>query len=333
MILRIGSIRYFFILNNQMNGGMVQLNPAEIVLPEVEEDDLRVGHLLGNRLEEDEKPHCAIVGFPSDEGVRRNRGRPGAAAAPFEIRSQLYRLIPPSEHFTAFTALIGKTKDLGNIPTTVNLEAGQQDLGSVLAELLSDGILPVILGGGHETAFGHFLGYAKNESKVSILNFDAHTDVRTLKEGKAHSGSPFRQALMHKSLCCEKYLVAGLQPHTVANEHLEFIDNYDGRYLFREETNPESVAGLFEEHGSIQCMVTFDMDAVDQAFAPGVSAPCTNGLFPGLWLNAAQLAGKNETVTSFDLSEVNPEFDRDGQTARLAALTVWHFLLGLSQRK
>ena len=89
---------------------------------------------------------------------------------------------------------------------------------------------------------------------------------------------------------------------------------------------------MFHEHESERLMVTFDMDAVDQAFAPGVSAPCVNGLHHDLWLTAAYLAGRNEQVSSFDLSEVNPSFDRDGQTAKLAALTIWQFLLGLSQR-
>ena len=311
---------------------MIDLNPAEIMLPEVEENDYRIGHLMGERLEKDEKPRCAIIGFPTDEGVRRNRGRPGAAAAPFEIRSHLYKLTPPAEQFTDFNRLIGKTRDLGNVPVTVNLEAGQDDLGDVVAELLEEGILPIILGGGHETAYGHFLGYAKNESKVSVLNLDAHPDVRPLNDGEAHSGSPFRQALMHKSLCCEKYMVAGLQQHSVAGEHLDFIDKYEGRYLFREETDADAVSEMLDGHGSIQLMVTFDMDAVDQAYAPGVSAPNANGLHPNLWLKAAYLAGRHETVTSFDLSEMNPEFDRDGQTARLAALTVWNFLLGFSQR-
>jgi len=79
-------------------------------------------------------------------------------------------------------------------------------------------------------------------------------------------------------------------------------------------------------------MVTFDMDAVDQSQAPGVSAPCANGLRSDLWLTAAYLAGRNEQVTSFDLSEVNPRHDRDNQTAKLAAATIWNFLQGLSER-
>jgi formiminoglutamase len=127
-------------------------------------------------------------------------------------------------------------------------------------------------------------------------------------------------------------MVAGLQPHSVSKVHLDYINENDGTYLFRDDTNITTISGLLHKHESERVMITFDMDAVDQSFAPGVSAPCTNGLHQDLWLTSAYLAGRNEKVTSFDISEVNSTHDRDGQTARLAALTIWQFLLGLSQR-
>lgn len=311
---------------------MARLNPVSIPITETDPDDPRIGGLLELELSAEDSPKCVLIGFPSDEGVKRNGGRPGAARAPQQIREALYKLTPDAENPNAFIELIAKTKDLGDLEVDGNLEEDQIALGDVVAAYLEQGSIPIILGGGHETAFGHFQGYAEATLKTSILNIDAHTDVRPLKQGKPHSGSPFRQAMEHKSQCCETYLVAGLQPQSVAKAHLQFIDDHDGSYLFRDETNITSISGMFHEHSSDRLMVTFDMDAVDQAFAPGVSAPCTNGLSPDLWLTAAYLAGRNKQVSSFDLSEVNPEYDRDGQTARLAALTVWHFLLGLSQR-
>jgi arginase family enzyme len=78
--------------------------------------------------------------------------------------------------------------------------------------------------------------------------------------------------------------------------------------------------------------VSFDLDAVDQAFAPGVSAPAPRGLRPDLWLRAAFLAGRTPAVTSADVVELCPRLDRDEQTARLAALTAWEILRGLAAR-
>ena len=75
-----------------------------------------------------------------------------------------------------------------------------------------------------------------------------------------------------------------------------------------------------------------DIHAVDQAYAPGVSAPASGGMPPQLWLMAAHEAGRNLAVTSADIVETNPALDRDGQTARLAALTVWWILRGIAER-
>lgn len=310
----------------------MQLKAYHSTLPRTSPEDPRIGHLMGENLSEKDNPRCILIGFPSDEGVRRNGGRAGAAEAPDSIRKALYKMTPDAENHDKFIDLIKNTPDKGNLAITGDVEADQESFGEVIGNYLKKDIIPIILGGGHETAFAHFTGYVKANLKTSILNIDAHTDVRPLKDGKAHSGSPFRQAIEHKSKCCEKYLVAGLQPHSAARAHLDFIEQHNGSYLFRDETTITSITDILHKHNSERLMVTFDMDAVDQAYAPGVSAPCTNGLQPDLWLTAACLAGRNKQVTSFDLSEVNPEYDRDTQTVKLAALTVWHFLLGLSQR-
>jgi formiminoglutamase len=311
---------------------MADLIPTNIKLPDVDTNDERIGHYLSKGLTGDQQPKAVIIGFPSDEGVKRNDGRTGAASAPANIREALYKMTPDAEKTKPFINLVEHTNDLGDVQVSGDLVGDQGMLGKIVAAYLEQNIIPIILGGGHETAFGHFLGYAKAEMKTAILNLDAHTDVRPLRNGKAHSGSPFRQAIEHESGCCEKYLVAGLQPYSVAKAHLNYVDKNQGQYHFKDETNITTISELFHAHESERLIVTFDMDAVDQAFAPGVSAPCANGLQPDLWLTAAYLAGRNEQVTSFDLSEVNPKFDRDGQTVKLAALTIWHFLLGLSQR-
>lgn len=312
---------------------MSQLSKVSINIPETTKEDPRIGEILSNNLGKEDTPKAVILGFPSDKGVAINGGRTGAADAPQAIRKELYKMTSNPENYNAFVDLINATKDIGDLNIHYEVEEDQQNLGKVLAGYLEQGTVPIILGGGHETAFGHFMGYAEAGLETAIFNLDAHTDVRPLKDGQAHSGSPFRQAIEHESGCTEMYLVAGLQPHSVARSHLQYVKESGGEYLLRDETNITSVSGLFHQHDSERLMVTFDMDAVDQSQAPGVSAPCANGLPSDLWLTAAYLAGRNEQATSFDLSELNPRHDRDNQTAKLAALTVWNFLLGLSQRK
>jgi formiminoglutamase len=294
-------------------------------------DDPRMGDLLGRKLAADAPARVALIGFPTDEGVRRNRGRPGAAAAPAEIRRALARLVPDARAGQAFLDLVEQTRDLGDVPISGELARDQERLGDLVAEQLAAGAFPIVLGGGHETAFGHFLGYVKARRPVAILNWDAHPDVRELKEGQGHSGSPFRQALTHPSELCRGYRVAGLLPQSSAAAHLAFVAERGGRTVWRDELTASGIAKLYDQADG-PTLASFDIDAVDQSQAPGVSAPATGGMTTDLWLAAAFQAGACPQVSSCDLVEMNPNYDRDGQTARLAALTIWHVLRGLSLR-
>ena len=291
-------------------------------------DDPRLKDLFGKNVE---KPKIRLIGFPSDEGVKINGGRPGASKAPMLIFEELLKLTPHPFHFNKHFKLLEKTESLALLDCTGDLSADHERLGKSISNSLSEQVLPVILGGGHETAFGHFLGYAKSRLAVNIVNIDAHTDVRHFKNGNAHSGSPFRQAVEHPSGMCKSYNVFGLNPASVSVDHLAYVQN-QGDAVFEHSLSVDSTLNrlnLFEE-GNI--MITMDMDAVGQADAPGVSAPNASGISKEDWLKLAYGFGNHPKVTSFDLSEVNPEFDRDNQTVKLAALTVWYFLLGVALR-
>lgn len=270
-----------------------------------------------------------LIGFSSDEGVRRNHGRPGAALAPGEIRKALSQIAPQAEE--AVRNLLAGARDLGDVVATGDVDAGQSRLAETVAPWLAAGAIPVILGGGHETAYGHFLAHVAAGQEVSIVNWDAHPDVRPLIDGKGHSGSPFRQAILDESGRCRRYVVAGLLPARVVPEHLEFIAQHGGAYHWRSEI---TLAAVEEIYASLAgpLMVSFDMDAVDQTLAPGVSAPADGGMTENLWLYAARLAGRHRSTLSMDLVEVNPRFDQGGRTSALAAQTVLAFLAGVAER-
>lgn len=288
-----------------------------------------------------------LLGFPQDAGVRRNGGRPGAADAPAAIRHWLYRLTPWDAVHNADLAALNLL-DLGNVrpsPTRPQcqqgkeLEESQQALAEGIAAILMAGAIPIVLGGGHETAYGHYLGYVRAGRPVAIVNFDAHLDVRPLREGCGHSGSPFRQALEHPTqpLRDGHYVVLGAQPQAVSREHLLYVQSKGGVVHWVEETRDRLEAIFRNEcqrlalnNGSVY--VTLDSDVVSQADVPGVSAPNPLGLSGQVVTACAAAAGECPAVSSFDLVEINPSFDRDGQSARWAAAVVWHFLCGLSRR-
>lgn len=307
------------------------LEPPDPPPARASEDDPRIGALLGGQLSHPGEARVVLVGFPCDEGVRRNGGRPGAAGGPEALRRCLYRLTPDPRHFDLFVDLIGHAADLGDLVLDGPMEARQEALGDVLAPHLRRGAVAVVLGGGHETAFGHFLGYVRAGLEVSLLNWDAHPDVRPLEGGRGHSGTPFREALLHASGACRGYTVAGLLPQSVARAHLRFLEEQGGRYLWREECTGAALEALYAGLDG-PALVSFDLDAVDQSAAPGVSAPAVGGLSAERWLQAAYEAGRAPGVRSIDVVELNPAFDPDDRTARLGALTIWHFLRGLATR-
>jgi formiminoglutamase len=283
--------------------------------------------------------HGVLVGFPQDEGVRRNHGRPGAAEAPAQIRHWLYRLTPWDAQ-DGIDLAEHPPLDVGNVRIAGNLEESQQALGEIIGAILRTGAVPIVLGGGHETAYGHYLGYIAAGRRVGIINIDAHLDVRPAVDGQGHSGSPFRQALEHPSdpLPGPHYVCLGAQPHGVSRQHLLYatqrrcVVRWAGEVARSLKEQFEKERDRLAEAG---CTVylSLDADAVDVADVPGVSAPNSAGLPAAEVVACVRLAGESPQVSSFDLVEINPSHDRDHQSARWAALVVWNFLVGLAGRR
>lgn len=303
-------------------------------------DDPRLGEIIecwrGNR--DALKPGRAVLlGFAQDEGVRRNHGRPGAAEAPREIRRQLGRLTP-WDGANAVDLSANPPLDLGNVRVSENLEDSQHALAEVIGAILQMGAVPVVLGGGHETAYGHYLGYVMSNKKVGIVNLDAHLDVRAWTNGLGHSGSPFRQAMEHSEqpLPGNRYVCLGAQPHAVSRQHLNFARQKGCRVRWCSDVEGTLAKHLVQEHERLapecQVYVTLDADVVRAADVSGVSAPNPVGLSGREVAACIRVAGQSPNVRSFDLVEINPRFDPDGRSARWAALVVWNFLVGLSLR-
>jgi formiminoglutamase len=106
---------------------MTQLTPPDVALPHTAADDPRVGHLFGTRLTSSDQPDVVIVGFPSDEGVRRNGGRVGAARGTAAIRAALYRMAPDARS-ERLEQLLSRSRDLGDLPISGDVETDQRQL-------------------------------------------------------------------------------------------------------------------------------------------------------------------------------------------------------------
>src|SRR5262249_25006123 len=144
---------------------------------------------------------------------------------------------------------------------------------------------PIVLGGGHETAFGHYLGYIRAGLPVGILNIDAHLDVRPKSEGKGHSGSPFREALEHpeQPLPGDRYVCLGANPHAVSCAHADYVEERGGVIGWADEVRGQLAAAFQRDSERLQAAgcqvyVSLDADVLAAGEMPGVSAPNSLGL-------------------------------------------------------
>ena len=286
------------------------------------------------------QPACPVLlGFPIDDGVRRNGGRIGAAGGPDVIRGWLYRLTP-TDPPSGLDIRELHPLDLGNLRPLRTLEESQEALGSIIGQLLQAGAVPIILGGGHETAFGHYLGYCCAGIRPSIINLDAHLDVRPMVGGLGTNGTPFRQAMIHTAAPLEPacYTCLGIQPQMTSQEHWEFCRRRGDTLVTADEMHGQC-AQVFERACSTlgnmggPIYLSVDADVARAADVPGVSAPNPTGLAGHELLACARRAGMNPQFRSFDLVELNPAHDVDQRGARWAATMVWHFLIGLVARR
>lgn len=289
---------------------------------EVPELSLRL-HQLIKPIAEAETKGITILGFCSDEGVWRNQGRVGAALAPNQIRKFLAS-IPWTAQQAAY--------DAGNV-TCANgdLESAQAELSVQVQNLLHLGHFPFVLGGGHEVAYGSWLGLAKYlalstpSPTIGIINFDAHFDLRTSING-CNSGTPFYQIAQ---TCQEQgwpfqYCCLGVSE--MANTQALFQRAQELNVSYRLDTrmsllNLPAIQTQLDTFIA-QCdhlYLTIDLDVLPASVAPGVSAPAARGVQLEVLEPLIAQIRASQKLRLADLAEYNPNYDQDSQTARVAA--------------
>lgn len=283
-------------------------------------NDVRLGEVV--RVNESDYAHAqvVIIGCPQDEGVRRNGGRLGASRAPAAIRRWLYRLsvnrISPLVIFDIGDSVIQPTLEQTHAQHQRNVE-----------QLLRDGKRVIALGGGNDVSYPDCAALANVFSPVTAINVDTHFDVRA--DTICNSGTPYRQLLAGGHIAPQNFYEIGW--HAFANSPIyEKYLRDAGAHLI-----PAQEISRWQPHSAIQnpnskIFWGFDLDVVCAADAPGVSAPNPIGIRGSELCRLAAHAGADARTRVVEFSEVNPEFDIDGRTARLAALAIWHVLAGFA---
>lgn len=268
------------------------------------------------------EPGIVLIGFACDEGVRRNGGRVGAKDGPRAIRAALANL---AWHQAS------PVYDAGDVRCDdSDMEGAQARLAKVVDQLIADRHRPLVLGGGHETAWGTFQGIvaARPKHKVGVINIDSHLDLRADEPG--NSGTPFAQIqrwLLDRNRPFN-YFCLGTAKHSNTKALLDRADQLGAVNLpdiVLELGRLESVHQLVESfvHPCGSVHLSIDLDVLPAAVMPAVSAPAARGVC----LDAVeQVIGRtlqHGKVAAVDLVELAPNFDRDGTAVRTAARLAW----------
>jgi len=282
-----------------------------------------------------DRPGVTLLGFASDAGVIRNHGRSGAAEGPRMLRRALANL---AWHGGDTARLY----DAGDVACDGDqLEDAQATYAERLADLLRAGHFPIGLGGGHEIAWAAYPGLQRalpgdpRLERLGIVNFDAHLDLRRPEiPGRGTSGTPFLQIAESRAATGRgfRYLCFG------ASEAANTPALFDRARDLGAEVVLDVDAGSAAAQARLQRFIaessavylTFCLDVLPPAVAPGVSAP--SGLGVALHRAVALLrdvvdhCGHRHPASKLllaDVAEFNPRFDPDGRTARTAARLVY----------
>lgn len=268
-----------------------------------------------------------ILGVCNEVGVLANGGRPGAMEGPIFFRKAFTRLTD---------VCLGERRlwDAGDVPSSVDYPVFFEATEAVVSLCLGRGAHPIVIGGGHDCAFGDYLGL-KSLGAPAVLNIDAHLDMRPV-EGPS-SGNPFHRMLLD-GLPGVDLAAVGLQRERNARAHVASALEQGVHLHFLEPgreldvlSEARAALGRFEGAGR-HVLASFDVDCVGAAWASGVSALNPWGISSDTAIQLARMFGRCPAVDVFDLMEYAPAYDKDGRTGWLLAFLASEFILGLGER-
>jgi agmatinase len=273
----------------------------------------------------------AVAGVPFDTATSY---RPGARFGPEAIRSASTLLRPynPAQRVNVFERQ--SIVDWGDLAVTPgNAVRTLDQIAGGVGELLSAGVTPIVLGGDHSIVLGELRAHAARHGALALVLLDAHADTWDHYYGERYfHGSPFRRAVEEGLLRPERSLLAGMRGPLYGPEDLD-----DARAMGFEiwscdelrATAPSAYAAHVRKRvGDAPAYLSFDIDVIDPAFAPGTGTPEVAGLLPHEAL-AFLRALRGARFTGFDLVEVSPPYDTAGQTTALVASNVVYEFLTL----
>ena len=275
----------------------------------------------------------AIVGVPYDGGTSY---RPGARLGPREIRAQS-SLIRPYNYFQKVSPFdVLNVADVGDVDAPpVSIERCYEAVESRIGSLADGGARPIVIGGDHSISLPILRALAKRHGPLALVQFDAHVD--TWDEyfgGKYFHGTPFRRAIEENLIDGRRFVQVGIRGPMYGEDDFDFHRQHGITVIDIDQVKTGGITATVERVRAIvsgPVYMTFDVDSVDPAFAPGTGTPEVGGLTSHEAQQLVRgLAGL--TLVGGDIVEVAPVFDGPGQiTALLAANIMFELLCAMAK--
>src|SRR5919198_4251029 len=273
----------------------------------------------------------AIVGVPFDGGTSY---RPGARLAPREIRAQS-SLIRPYSYFqkvAPFDRL--NVADVGDVDAPpVSIEKCYEAVETRIGALAGAGARPIVIGGDHSISLPVLRALARVHGPLALVQLDAHVD--TWDEyfgGKYFHGTPFRRAIEEGVVDGGRFVQVGIRGPMYGTDDFDFHREHGITVIDIDQVEDRGIAWTIDEIRRIvtgPAYMTFDIDGVVPAFAPGTGTPKVGGLTSHEAIRLVR-GLRGLPLIGGDIVEVAPLFDGPGQiTAVLAANVMFEFLCAL----
>lgn len=288
---------------------------------------IRLLNLLSQEPEKLSDITFAIIGFKCDEGIQRDLGRVGAFEGPTAIRQRLASLPVQKPNIQIY--------DAGNIICSDHdMETSQQALAEVVAFFLAKEIRPIVIGGGHEMAWGHYQGIAKTwakEKRLGIINFDPHFDLHPMHPTNRGSASTAFYQIAQSHLAEQRhfdYNCIGIQHAGDIKQSFDIAKKLKVKYILADELHQglqekcfDFIDRVIDENDILYLSLSLDVFA--PAFAPGVSSIQPLGLNPWHVIPLLRQVASSNKIISYDIAEHVPRYDIDHRTAKLAASLIY----------
>ena len=277
----------------------------------------------------------AIVGVPFDTGVTY---RVGGRFGPNAVRAASVMLRPYNPNLDVKPFDVLSCVDFGDVSIVPGYTERSYDaIEGAVAPIVEAGVIPILIGGDHACTLPH-LRATRSRGPVAVIDFDSHTDAWDSYFGEKYNhGTWMRRAIEEGLVDVNRSIEVGLRGSIYERGDwdglrtelgLEFLTTED---VFR--LGPEAVAGAIRERvGTGPAFISFEIDVVDPAYAPGTGTPEAGGPSARDMLAILRRLTEIEFV-GFDVVEVIPAYDPAGQTATLAANIAYEMLSLVALRR